>query len=100
MERRYIVRVKNSGHCMNASRDLAKGLCDTLCALDEQAVQNDLVVDDGEDLANLLVVPIAHLDRKPSTKRLWRREKGRNPEHVSNSPNSAYRRKWRSTLGG
>ena len=84
---------------MNASSDLAKGLCDSLCTLDEQAVQNDLVVDDGEDLTNLLVVSIGHLARKPSRKRPLRKEKGRNPEHVSNSPNSACRRKLRSTLG-
>ena len=55
-------------HGVNAAGNLAIGLRDTLRVLDEETVEDDFVVHDGEDLPDLLVVLLFHLQRE---KPIW-----------------------------
>ena len=55
-------------HGVNAAGDLPVRLRDALGVLDEETVEDDLVVDDGENLPNLLVVLFLHLQ---SFQKMW-----------------------------
>lgn len=62
------VVAENRRHGVNAAGDLPVRLRDALGVLDEETVEDDLVVDDGENLSNLLVVLFLHLQREGWTK--------------------------------
>lgn len=62
-EREDGVVAEDRRHGVDAAGDLPVGLCDALRVLDEKTVEDDLVVDDGKNLSDLLVVLLFHLRR-------------------------------------